>query len=65
MSYGFTAPRNAAMELLKVAPLTSREGSFCGQLAFSDQPLSDRQRNWLTILLDRHGLPPLVAGDAS
>lgn len=56
----FYSSKVAAMELLRVAPLKPREGQFCGGLAFSDEPLTDKQRNWLVILLDRHGLPPLA-----
>jgi hypothetical protein len=42
--------------------LRHREGQFLGGLAFDANPLSEKQANWLGILLDKHGLPPL-AGD--
>lgn len=56
----FPHHRPAAMALLKTAPLKPREGQFCGGLAFSDDPLTEKQANWLRLLLDRHGLPPLM-----
>ena len=43
--------------------LRHREGQFLGGLAFDANPLSDKQANWLGILLDKHGLPPLAGDD--
>ena len=58
--------QRAAMALLTAGvALEPREGQFCGRLAFDANPLSEKQRNWLVILLARHGLPPLAEGDAA
>jgi hypothetical protein len=55
--------QHAAMSLLTAGvALRPREGQFCGGLAFDANPLSERQRNWLVILLAKHGLPPLSEG---
>lgn len=51
---------DAARALLSVKSLSEREGQFCGGLAFRAAPLSDKQANWLRILLSRHGLPALA-----
>jgi hypothetical protein len=54
--------QSAAMALLTSgAQLRSREGQFLGGIAFSDDLLTEKQRRWLDILLDRHGLPPMTA----
>lgn len=52
----------AARALLAVDSLSEKEGQFCGGLAFRTAPLSDKQANWLRILLTRHGLPALAEG---
>lgn len=44
------------------APLRPREGQFLGGLAFDANPLSEKQSNWLAILLDKHGMAPMEAG---
>jgi hypothetical protein len=63
MGEAFTDHRVAAMALLTSgAALRSKEGSFLGQIAFDANPPSEKQANWLRILLERHGLPP-IAGD--
>lgn len=55
--------QQAAMTLLTAGvPLKPREGQFLGGLAFDANPMTDKQRNWLVILLDKHGLPPLADG---
>lgn len=36
------------------AALKPREGQFLGGIAFDANPLSDKQANWLTILVERH-----------
>jgi hypothetical protein len=60
----FSDHREAALSLLTSgAPLRPKEGGFLGQLAFDANPPTEKQANWLRILLDRHGLPP-IAGDA-
>lgn len=62
---GFTDHRPAAMAVLTSgASLRPREGQFLGGLAFDANPLTEKQANWLRILLDRHGLPPLATGGA-
>ncbi len=48
--------RAAALLLLNYAPLTSKEGGFVGQMAFSDE-MTPKQRRWFEILLDRYELP--------
>lgn len=61
----FTAHRDAAMAVLTSgAALRVREGQFLGGIAFDANPLTDKQANWLAILLDKHGLPPLQDGGA-
>ncbi|MBV9842397.1 MAG: hypothetical protein JOY99_12860 [Sphingomonadaceae bacterium] len=59
MSAPFESYQSAARALFNGAELKSREGQFVGGLAFSDGPLTDKQLNWLRVLLARHGLPPL------
>jgi len=44
------------------ATLKRNEGQFLGGIAFDANPLTEKQANWLRILLDRHGLPPLADG---
>lgn len=62
----FTDHRPAAMALLTSgATLRPREGQFLGGLAFDANPLTQKQRDWLRILLDRHGLPPFSDGGAN
>jgi hypothetical protein len=63
MSAPFTDHRAAAMALLTSgAPLKPREGQFLGGISFDANPLSDKQHNWLEILLEKHGLPSLADG---
>ena len=62
MSGPFPDHRNAARALLAVQSLSEKEGQFCGGLAFRPGPLSQKQANWLRILLNRHNLPPLADG---
>jgi hypothetical protein len=60
-----TEHQRAAMSLLTEGKLLKpREGQFLGGIAFDANPLTEKQRNWLVILLDKHGLPPLAEGDA-
>jgi len=56
--------RTAARALLSVETLTEKEGQFCGGLAYRLAPLSDKQANWLRILLHRHDLPAAAEGEA-
>lgn len=59
----FTSHQDAAMAVLNCGgPLRPREGQFLGGLAFDANPLTDKQRNWLVILLNKHSLPPLADG---
>lgn len=58
----FSHFRDAARALLTVDSLSEREGQFCGGVAFRTAPLSDKQANWLRILLSGHGLPALAKG---
>jgi len=45
-----------AMALLTSgATLKPREGQFLGGIAFDANPLSEKQANWLAILLKKHG----------
>lgn len=60
----FTDVRAAALAVLSTADLSEKEGQFCGGIAFRRDSLTEKQANWLRILLDRHGLPPLVKGGA-
>lgn len=62
MAEPFTTVAVAARALLALDCLSEKEGQFCGGLAFRTVPLSDKQANWLRILLSRHGLPPLAEG---
>lgn len=63
MAEPFTDHRSAALALINVAPLRSREGQFLGGIAFDETPLSPKQANWLSILLKRYGLPGMDGGD--
>lgn len=62
MAKPFNRFSDAARDLLAVESLSEKEGQFCGGLAYRTDPLSDKQANWLRILLDRHGLPALAEG---
>ena len=63
MAKPFADHRRAAMALLtKGVDLREKEGNFLGGIAFRADPMSEKQANWLRILLDRHSLPPLVEG---
>lgn len=62
MARPFTRFPDAARALLGVESLSEKEGQFCGGLAYRAAPLSDKQANWLRILLERHGLPALAEG---
>lgn len=65
MAKAFTTHSAAARALLAVSSLSEKEGQFCGGLAYRAAPLTERQANWLRILLDRHGLPALQDGGAN
>lgn len=59
----FACQRDAALALLNQGGrLTRKAGSFLGQLAVDDTPMSPAQLDWLSTLLDRAGLPPLADG---
>lgn len=55
----------AALSLLShpEPTLTYKSGQFLGGIAFSNQPLTERQKRWLSDLLSKHGLPPLASED--
>jgi hypothetical protein len=60
MTMSFNSHQQAAMALLTCgAQLKRNEGQFLGGLAFDATPLTEKQRRWLDILLDRHELPAL------
>lgn len=56
---GFTDHRLAARQLLTITTLSEREGQFLGGLCYRAAPLSEKQANWIKILLARHDLSPL------
>ena len=49
----------AARQLLTITTLSEKEGQFLGGLCYRAAPLTDKQANWLNILLDRHNVTPL------
>ena len=56
----FPDHRRAALALLNGNHRLSRKaGQFLGQLAVEPSPMSDKQRDWLSRLLTKHGLPPM------
>lgn len=57
--------RLAARQLLTVPSLSEKEGQFCGGLSYRPDPITEKQANWLRILLDRHGFPSLAEGGAN
>lgn len=58
----FDHHRQAALSLLNQCPnLSHKEAGFCGHVCVA-VALSDRQRDWLAKLLERHGLPSLSEG---
>ena len=60
----FIHHRQAALAMLNdCQTLSHKEAGFCGHVCVADG-LSDRQRNWLAKLLERHGLPSLTKGGA-
>ena len=62
----YAAHRQAALALLNGSYRLSRKaGGFLGQLAVDPSPISKAQTNWLAILLDNAGLPPLAEGGAA
>ena len=57
----FANHRDAAMAVITSgAALRPKEGQFLGGIAFDLNPLTDKQDEWLRILLERHGLPALA-----
>lgn len=60
MSQPFVHHSIAALALLNAdLNLRPREGQFLGGIIFTDE-LTDKQLNWLLILLARHNLPTLA-----
>lgn len=60
----FTDFRLAARQLLTVTTLSEKEGQFLGGLSYRREPITDKQANWLRILLDRHSFSALAEGGA-
>lgn len=59
----FLSKRDAALALLSGGGrLTRKAGAFRGQCVVDPGPLTEAQQEWITILLDRAGLPPLLEG---
>ena len=59
----FRDHRAAAMSVLTSgADLRPKEGQFLGGISFDANALTEKQTNWLRVLLERHGLPPLDGG---
>lgn len=60
----FDHHRKAALALLNQCPnLSHKEAGFCGHVCVA-VALSEKQREWLAKLLERHGLPLLTEGGA-
>ena len=60
----FDHHRQAALSLLsQFMNLTHKEAGFLGNVCVAEV-LSSLQRNWLSKLLDRYGLPHLSEGDS-
>lgn len=60
----FNHHRQAALALLnQCLNLSHKEAGFCGHVCVADA-LSEKQRDWLAKLLERHGLPSLTEGGA-
>ncbi len=52
-----------AMALLTAGvPLKPREGQFLGGIAFDANPLTEKQANWLAVLVTKHGVAPSTTG---
>jgi len=65
MSAPFIDFRAAARALIASdAPLSEREGQFCGGMAYRLNPATEKQLRWLGIILNKHGLPPIAEGGA-
>jgi hypothetical protein len=47
--------KTARAILLTDAPLREKEGQFLGGLAYRAEPISERQANWLAVLVRRYG----------
>jgi hypothetical protein len=60
----FNQHRQAALSMLnECIALSHKEAGFLGNVCVAPI-LSNRQRDWLSKLLERNGLPPLAEGDA-
>jgi hypothetical protein len=56
----FQHHRQAALALLNECPdIPHKPAGFLGHVCVA-AVISDKQRDWLGTLLDRHGLPPLA-----
>jgi len=47
--------KQALAILTSGAALKPREGQFLGGISFDANPLTDKQANWLAILVERYG----------
>lgn len=63
MSEPFTDFRLAARQLLTVTTLREREGQFLGGLCYRSEPLTEKQTNWLNLLLSKHHFPAFAEGE--
>lgn len=62
MSEPFQHHRPAALALLGQCPdLSHKEAGFLGNLCVAPSP-SEKQLDWLALLLAKHGLPALAEG---
>jgi hypothetical protein len=58
--------RSIAMKLLTSgAPLRPKEGQFLGGIAFDANALTEKQANWLSILIERYGINDAAKGGAA
>lgn len=61
MANAFTDHRDAALALLTAGvDLREKEGNFLGGIAFRRDTMTEKQANWLRILLARHDMPQIV-----
>ena len=68
MQININTPADAAFSLLSLHregsfSVSRRTGQFLRQLVASDAPLSDKQAEWLSGLMDKAGLPDFQGGE--
>lgn len=60
----FADASGAALAILNLGERQTRKaGSFLGQLVVDPTPLTPAQSDWLRMLLERAGLPPVAGGN--